>query len=125
MVPKSESAKGINYCLNPEAYLKVFLSDGKVIIDNLVSERVLRTFTIDRKSWIIINTVRGVDASAIIYSVTETVRANDLNVYYYMKHLLTELMRIVHDDGSIDEKDLKSLALWLKDLLAKCYKRRK
>ena len=49
-----------------------------------------------------INTVRGADASAIIYSVTETARANGLNVYYYMKHLLTELTRFVRADGSID-----------------------
>lgn len=51
-----------------------------------------------------INTVRGADASAIIYSVTETARANGLNVYYYMKHLLTELTQVVRADGSIDEK---------------------
>ena len=125
VLPKSETAKGINYCLNQEAYLKVFLSDGEVPIDNLASERALRTFTIGRKNWMTINTVRGADASAIIYSVTETARANGLNVYYYMKHLLTELTRVVRADGSIDEKDLKPLMPWSKDLPAECYKRRK
>ena len=78
MLPKSETAKGINYCLDQEEYLKAFLSDGEVPIDNLASERALRTFTIGRKNWMTINTVRGADASAIIYSVTETARANDL-----------------------------------------------
>ena len=125
VLPKSETAKGINYCLNQEAYLKVFLSDGEVPIDNLASERALRTFTIGRKNWMTINTVRGADASAIIYSVTETARANGLNVYYYMKHLLTELTRVVRADGSIDEKDLEPLMPWSKDLPAECYKRRK
>ena len=125
VLPKSETAKGINYCLNQEAYLKVFLSDGEVPIDNLASERALRTFTIGRKNWMTINTVRGADASAIIYSVTETARANCLNVYYYMKHLLTELTQTVRADGSIDEKDLKPLMPWSKDLPAECYKRRK
>ena len=125
VLPKSETAKGINYCLNQEAYLKVFLSDGEVPIDNLASERALRTFTIGRKNWMTINTVRGADASAIIYSVTETARANGLNVYYYMKHLLTELTRGVRADGSIDEKDLEPLMPWSKDLPAECYKRRK
>ena len=72
VLPKSETAKGINYCLNQEGYLKVFLSDGEVPIDNLASERALRTFTIGRKNWMTINTVRGAEASAIIYSVTET-----------------------------------------------------
>ena len=125
VLPKSETAKGINYCLNQEAYLKVFLSDGEVPIDNLASERALRTFTIGRKNWMTINTVRGADASAIIYSVTETARANGLNVYYYMKHLLTELTRVVRADGSIDEKELEPLMPWSKDLPAECYKRRK
>ena len=118
VLPKSETAKGINYCLNQEAYLKVFLSDGEVPIDNLASERALRTFTIGRKNWMTINTVRGADASAIIYSVTETARANGLNVYYYMKHLLTELTRVVRADGSIDEKELEPLMPWSKDLPA-------
>ena len=72
-----------------------------------------------------INTVRGAEASAIIYSITETARANGLNVYYYMEHLLTELTQAVRADGSIEEKDLEALMLWSKDLPAECYKRRK
>ena len=80
VLPKGETAKGINYCLNQEKYLKVFLSDGEVPIDNLASERALRTFTIGRKNWMTLNTVRGAQASAMIYSITETARANGLNV---------------------------------------------
>ena len=125
VLPKSETAKGINYCLNQEKYLKVFLSDGEVPIDNLASERALRTFTIGRKNWMTINTVRGAQASAIIYSVTETARANGLNVYYYVKHLLTELVKSVRADGSIDETELEWLMPWSKMLPAECYKRRK
>ena len=125
VLPKSETAKGINYCLNQEEYLKVFLSDGEVPIDNLASERALRTFTIGRKNWMTINTVRGAEASAIIYSVTETARANGLNVYYYMKHLLTKLTQAVRADGSIDEKDLEPLMPWSKDFPAECYSKRR
>lgn len=125
VLPKGETAKGINYCLNQEEYLKVFLSDGEVPIDNLASERALRTFTIGRKNWMTINTVRGAQASAIIYSVTETARANGLNVYFYVKHLLTELVKSVRADGNIDETALEGLMPWSKMLPAECYKRRK
>ena len=125
VLPKGETAKGINYCLNQEEYLKVFLSDGEVPIDNLASERALRTFTIGRKNWMTINTVRGAQASAIIYSVTETARANGLNVYFYVKHLLTELVKSVRADGSIDETKLEGLMPWSKTLPAECCKRRK
>ena len=125
VLPKGETAKGINYCLNQEEYLKVFLSDGEVPIDNLASERALRTFTIGRKNWMTINTVRGAQASAMIYSVTETARANGLNVYYYVKHLLTELVKHLRADGNIDETALEELMPWSKTLPAECYKRRK
>lgn len=85
------------------------MSDGEVPIDNLASERALRTFTMGRKNWMTINTVRGAQASAMIYSVTETARANGLNVYYYVKHLLTELVKAVRAGGSIDETELEGL----------------
>ena len=65
--------------------MKVFLSDGEVPIDNSASERALRNFTVGRIKWMTINTVRGAQASAIIYSITETARANNLNVYFYIK----------------------------------------
>ena len=57
------------------------MSDGEVPIDSLASKRALSTFTIGHKNCMTINTVWGSNASAIIYSVTETARANGLNVY--------------------------------------------
>ena len=125
VLPKGETAKGIAYCLNQEEYLRVFLSDGEVPIDNLASERALRTFTIGRKNWMTINTVRGAQASAMIYSITETARANGLNVYYYVKHLLEGLLEIELADGSIDEKELEQLMPWSKELPAECYSKRR
>lgn len=118
VLPKSETAKGINYCLNQEEYLKVFLSNREVPM-------ITWPASVLCKNWMTINTVRGAEASAIIYSITETARANGLNVYYYMEHLLTELTQAVRADGSIEEKDLEALMPWSKDLSAECYKRRK
>ena len=56
---RGETAKGLNYSLNQEEYLKVFLTDGEVPIDDSASERALRNFTVGRKNWVTINTVRG------------------------------------------------------------------
>jgi hypothetical protein len=56
-----------------------------------------------------INTVRGAQASAIIYSITETARANNLNVYYYISYLLTELPKIINKDGNIEQSKLEPL----------------
>lgn len=125
VLPKGETAKGLNYCLNQEKYLKVFLTDGEVPIDDSASERALRNFTIGRKNWVTINTVRGAQASAIIYSLTETARANNLNVYYYVRHLLTELPQLIYANGKIEKSRLEPLMPWSKTLPADCYSKRR
>lgn len=125
VLPKSETAKGLNYSINQEEYLKVFLTDGEVPIDDSASERALRNFTIGRKNWMTINTVRGAQASAVIYSITETARANNLNVYYYIKHLLTELPQLVDEKGNTEQSMLEPLMPWSKTLPADCYSKRR
>ena len=125
ILPKSETAKGLAYSINQEEYLKVFLVDGEVPIDNSASERALRNFTIGRKNWMTINTVRGAQASAIIYSITETARANSLNVYYCIKHLLTELPQLVNKNGNIEQPVLEPLMPWSRTLPADCYSKRR
>ena len=122
---KGETSKGIQYSINQEEYLKLFLTDGEIPIDNSACERALRAFTIGRKNWVTINTVRGAQASAIIYSLTETARANNLNVYYYIKYLLTELPQFVDKNGNIAHSLLESLMPWSKELPADCYSKRR
>ncbi len=123
--PKGKTASGLQYSVNQEEYLKIFLTDGEVPIDNSASERALRNFTIGRKNWMTINTVRGAQASAILYSITETARANNLNVYYYISYLLTELPLIIKKDGNIEQSKLEPLMPWSKTLPADCYSKRR
>lgn len=125
VLAKSETAKGLQYSINQEEYLKVFLTDGEVPIDDSASERALRNFTIGRKNFMTINTIRGAQASAVIYSITETARANRLNVYYYIKHLLTELPRLMDENGNIEQSTLEPLMPWSKELPADCYSKRR
>lgn len=115
----------MNYSVNQEEYLKVFLTDGEVPIDNSASERAVRNFIIGRKNWVTINIVRGAQASAIIYSITETARANNLNVYYYIKHILTELSQLIGKNGNIEQLILESFMPWSKTLPADCYSKRR
>lgn len=125
VIPKGKTASGLRYSINQEEYLKVFLTDGEVPIDDSASERALRNFTIGRKNWMTINTVRGAQASAIIYSITETARANNLNVYYYISYLLTELPKLIDTDGNIEQSKLEPLMPWSKSLPADCYSKRR
>ena len=125
VLAKSETAKGLVYSINQEEYLKVFLTDGEVPIDDSASERALRNFTIGRKNWVTINTVRGAQASAVIYSITETARANGLNVYYYIKYLLEQLVSLMDENGNIEQSDLELLMPWSRTLPADCYSKRR
>ena len=99
--PKSETGEGFSYCLNQEKYLKTFLTNGKVPIDNSSSERCIRPFCVGRKNWMQIDTIAGAQASAIAYSIAETAKANNLRPYEYYKHLLTEIPKYQ------DETDMK------------------
>lgn len=94
--PKSETGQGMSYCLNQEYYLKTFLTNGNVPIDNSSSERSIRPFTIGRKNWVLVDTIAGAEASAIAYSIAETAKANNLRTYEYYKYLLTEIPK--HQD---------------------------
>ena len=125
VLPKGETAKGLKYSLNQEEYLKVFLTDGEVPIDDSASERALRNFTIGRKNWVTVNTVRGAQASAVIYSITETARANGLNVYYYLRNLLTELPQLLQSREELEESVLEPLMPWSKTLPEECYSKRR
>lgn len=117
----SEKAKdGLKYSLNQENYLKVFLEDGDVPIDNSAAERAIRPFTIGRANWHIIDTIHGAQASAVIYSLVETAKANNLKIYEYLKHLLTEIPKHM-DDTSLDF--LEDLLPWSENLPEGCRKK--
>ena len=56
---KGKTWEGFSYCLNQEKYLKVFLDDGEVPMDNNAAERAIRGFCIGKKNWVMIDTVAG------------------------------------------------------------------
>ena len=124
-LPKGKTADGMQYSINQEKYLKVFLEDGEVPIDDSASERALRNFTIGRKNWMTIYAIKGAKASADIYSITETARLNNLNVYYYVKYLLEEIPKLIDENGNIEQSRLEELMPWRTDLPKDCYSKRR
>lgn len=104
-----------SYLLNQEKYLRVFLSDGEVPMDNNASKRVIRGFCIGKKNWQVIDTINGARASAVIYSIAETAKANNLKPYEYFEYLLTEIPK--HMNGT-DRSFLERLLPWSSDLPA-------
>ena len=93
----SQTGKAFAYSLNQEEYLRTFLEDPNIGMDNNTAERAIRPFTTGRKNWVMIDTVKGAEASAVLYSLAETAKANDLKTYDYFRYLLTELPKYIHD----------------------------
>lgn len=120
--PSSETAKGINYCLNQEKYLSVFLTDPQIPLDNNLAEQAIRPFCVGKKNWKLIDTVHGAKASAILYSIVETAKANELNIYQYFKYLLTEIPKHVEDT---DLSFIDALLPWSKELPDDCRKKKR
>ena len=97
----STIGKALAYSINQEDYLRVFLSDGNVPMDNNYAEQAIRPFTIGRKNFIMIESSNGAKASAILYSLVETAKANMINTFEYFNLLLTEIPQ------HMDDKDFK------------------
>ena len=127
-LPKGKTRSGLNYCIHQEKYLRVFLDDGEVPIDNSAAERAIRPFTVGRKNWLFFNTERGAEAGAGIYSIVETAKANHLNPFWYFTHLLTVLPELRGKYGTIDAApvaELDRLLLWSKELPDNCHSKRR
>ena len=96
-----KTREALTYALNQERYLRVFLKNGDVPMDNNASERAIRGFCIGKKNWEMIDTVNGATSSAIIYSIAETAKANQLKAYEYFEYLLTEIPKHMDDKNSM------------------------
>ncbi len=93
----STIGKALAYSINQEEYLRKFLDDGNIPMDNNYAEQAIRPFTIGRKNFVITESDKGAKASAIIYSLAETAKANSLNTYKYFELLLTEMPKHMED----------------------------
>ena len=99
----STIGRALAYSINQETYLRAFLSDGNIPMDNNYAEQVIRPFTLGRKNFVLIESSNGAKASAILYSLVETTKANGLNTFEYFNLLLTEIPQ------HVDHRDLHFL----------------
>ena len=89
--PTSATGKALNYLRNEWDKLIRYLDDGRLEIDNNGAENAIRPFVVGRKNWLFSVSVKGVKASANLYSLIETAKANGLEPYAYLRYLFTEL----------------------------------
>ncbi len=100
---KSKLGEAIRYTLNQWDELVKFLEDGRIEITNNRAERGIKEFVIGRKNWLFSASVKGAEASEIIYSIVETAKANKLHPYEYLKYLIEELSQNKQTDEKLQE----------------------
>jgi len=89
--PKSATGKALHYLHNEWDKLLRYGEDGRLAIDNNLAENAIRPFVIGRKNWLFSQSVNGVKASANLYSLIETAKANGLEPYAYLRTLFAAL----------------------------------
>lgn len=111
------TAKAINYSINLGKFLRVFLTNGNIPMDNNRAAQAIRPFTLGRKNWVNMNSIRGTKASTVLYSLVETAKANKFRIYDYLDLLPTELPNHI-DDTNLDF--MAALMPWSDRVQEKC-----
>jgi len=96
-------AKAFIYLNNQFTKLKVYLTDGRLGIDNNGAENHIRPMVLGRKNWLFATSIKGAEAIATWYTIIETAKANGLDPYHYLKHLMTEFPYYQRDNRDIEE----------------------
>ena len=113
----SALGKAVTYARNQRPYLENYLKDGRLEISNNPAENAIRPFTVGRKNWLFSDTPKGADASAAVYSLVETAKANGLNVRMYLTYLLTNMP---DTDWRNDPASLEDMMPWSDSCRAIC-----
>ena len=104
--PTGKLKDAVTYALNQKEYLCAFLDHGEIEISNNQVENAIRPVVMGRKSWLFSDTTDGAEATAIVYSLMETAKANNLRLEDYIQHLLTVLPDRFAVDPNSDIDDL-------------------
>lgn len=104
VIESSPLGKAIKYTLGQWVKLIRYVDDGHLSIDNNRAERAIKSLVIGRKNWLFANNPHGAEASALLYSIIETAKANGLILYDYLVKCMKELAK--------SEPDINSLLPW-------------
>lgn len=109
VLSKSKIGQALQYVKNQYSGLMAYLEDGNCEISNNLAENSIRPFTVGRKNWLFAGSPNGATASATVYSLAETAKANGLNPYKYLNLLLGTIPKKTFQEN---EKLLDNLLPW-------------
>jgi hypothetical protein len=107
--------KAVNYSLNHETGLRVYLLDGRLDISNNLAENAIRPFCVGRRNWLFSDTPNGAEASAVCYGLIETAKANGVNAFEYLRYIFS-----VFKNSDIASLDLEDFMPWSESLPDAC-----
>lgn len=90
-LPSGKLGEAFDYLLRQWPKLVRYIEDPRLAIDTNLAENAIRPFALGRRNWLFADTAKGARASAALYSLTATAKANGLEPYAYLRHLFTEL----------------------------------
>ena len=99
----SRLAKAVTYAKNQKPYMENYLLDGRCSISNNIAENIARPYAAGRKNFLFHDTVKGARASSIIYSLVETAKLNNLNIYAYLETVLLYMPDYKNEPEGIEE----------------------
>jgi len=114
----SNLGKAITYAINQKEYLNNYLMDGCVDLSNNRAENAIRPYVTGRKNWLFADTTNGAKASAIVYSIIESAKANQLNPYMYLVYIFSNLPGL----KELTNETLKPYLPWASELPSWCRK---
>jgi len=112
VLPQSALGKAVFYILGQWNKLLPFLDHPQIPLDTNRVENAIRPFVIGRRNWLFCQTVAGADASARMYSLIESAKANGIEPHAYLVHLFTELSKATRAEH------IESLLPWNKSFTA-------
>jgi hypothetical protein len=92
-LPKSPLGKALFYSIKHWDSLTQYINDGRLEIDNNRSERALKPFVIGRKNWLFNTSTKGADASSILFSLVQTCKEHEVDVFAYFKFALENIVK--------------------------------
>lgn len=101
ILPKSSTGKAVRYALNEWSKLIRYLDEAFLTPDNNAAENAIRPFVVGRKNWLFSNTPRGAHASAVMYSLVESAKANKLEPYAYLRFLFDQLPKAADNPAAL------------------------
>lgn len=114
-VRNSRLDKAVNYIKHRREFLTSYLEDGRCSFSNNASENTIRPFTVGRKNWLFSDSPAGATASATVYSIVEMAKAHGLNIYEYIKYILSQ-----RPSKDWSDEQLETIAPWNQDVIEKC-----